>query len=206
MKKSFKTCAGRNSLAVLFALVLVCGALFVFTGCQAPVKQDAVLPEDIVGMSTEKCVEYIKDKSTFAFDVDYTNTDYGTTVNFQITNSGVIKIIGDYDNTEGTLISAFNPAGYDGIMLIVKLDLHSNYGHYQYPNYNEENPHHVCYTAVYIKDISANSVSYACAVWPNPDAPEIYTACASSFSYVKELFVKFGYEGTCAGWATTCTR
>lgn len=191
----------------LFALLFVAIAVFGFVGCNQPktMPTDGVLPDEIVSYTPAECVQFIKDNSAFVFDQDYTNNDYGSTTNFQISSSGVLTIKGSYNDDQGLLISAFRPFGYDGILLMLKMDKHSNYGHYMYPNYNEEQPHN-CFTAVYIKDISDHSVSYAGAVWHTENEPEGYTACADSFARVKELFINYGYEDTCDAYCTVCTR
>ena len=206
MKKSQMTLKATSFAKVLFTLTLILSVVFSFAGCgNDSTSADGVLPEDMVCCSTADAVSYIQNNSAFVFDVDYSNTDYRTT-NFKITSDGTLSIVGDWNNDYGTLIGAFKPYGYDGIMIIIKMTSHTNYGHYQYPNYDEENPHSICYTAIYIKDISASSVTFASMVCHPSAETEGYTTCASSFYYLRQLFVECGYSDTCDAYSTVCTR
>ena len=68
---------------------------------------------------------------------------------FEITSEGKAK----YGETPGNIVALLVPPDeYSGIIIIIKSDEHKNWGNYQYPSYNEENPHSGCYTGFYLKD------------------------------------------------------
>ena len=126
-------------------------------------------------------------------------TKYGTgifTEIFEITSEGKAK----YGDTPGNIVALLVPPDeYSGIIIIIKSDEHKNWGNYQYPSYNEENPHSGCYTGFYLKD-NGSSFSEAGTTWKVPG--HSYTACAESFEYLEELFDKYGYAATCAAYST----
>lgn len=115
---------------------------------------------------------------------------------FEITSEGKVK----YGDTPGNIVALLVPPDeYSGIIIIIKSDKHENRENYQYPNYNEENPHSGCYTGFYLKD-NGSSFSEAGTTWKVPG--HSYTACAESFEYLEELFDKYGYAATCAAYST----
>ncbi len=187
----------------LCALLLIAIAVFSFTGCNTNNGDVANITE----IPSSDCVRFISDNSELALDKFYSYTGAYGTEKFRISSDGEVIYDGGYGTPNtGVLCCAFVPTGYEGIMIFVKSTEHSNYGHYQYPDYDEENPHSGCYMAYYLSDISANSVTFASGVFNVENAPEGYTACADSFAHLKELFETFGYEATCTGYSTTATR
>ena len=127
-------------------------------------------------------------------------TKWGTEI-FEITSEGKAKDV----DTQGNIVALLVPPDeYSGIIIIIKSDEHKNWvtkenPNYQYPNYNEENPHSGCYTGFYLKD-NGSSFSEAGTTWKVPG--HSYTACAESFEYLEELFDKYGYAATCAAYST----
>ncbi len=147
----------------------------------------------------EKAKGYAKLAASIAglkVDKEYKfTTEYGTE-SFEITSEGKAK----YGDTPGNIVALLVPPDeYSGIIIIIKSDEHKNWGNYQYPNYNEENPHSGCYTGFYLKD-NGSSFSEAGTTWKVPD--KTWTACAESFEYLEELFEKYGYAATCAAYST----
>ena len=147
----------------------------------------------------EKAKRYAKLAASIAglkVDKEYKfTTEYGTE-SFEITSEGKAK----YGDTPGNIVALLVPPDeYSGIIIIIKSDEHKNWGNYQYPSYNEENPHSGCYTGFYLKD-NGSSFSEAGTTWKVPG--HSYTACAESFEYLEELFDKYGYDATCAAYST----
>ena len=185
----------------LFALLLVAIAAFGFVGCA-----NNGTAANIVEIPASSCVQYLASNTTLALDQTYTYaSDYGSET-FTVTSNGTVTYASDYGSTKGTLCCAFQPTGYNGTMIFIKTSTHTNYAHYQYPDYDEDNPHSGCYTAFYLSDISSTSVTFASAVWHSENEPEGYTACADSFDNLKALFETYGYEATCTAYTTTATR
>ncbi len=145
----------------------------------------AKLAASIAGLKVDK--EY---KLTTKYD----NENF--TEIFEITSEGKAK----YGDTPGNIVALLVPPDeYSGIIIIIKSDEHKNWGNYQYPSYNEENPHSGCYTGFYLKD-NGSSFSEAGTTWKVPKKE--WTACAESFEYLEELFDKYGYAATCAAYST----
>lgn len=193
----------------LCALLLVAIAIFGFAGCA-----NNGTAANIVEVPASSCVQYLANNTALALDQTYTYTSaysyggvsYSSTETFTVKSDGTVTYASDYGSTAGTLCCAFQPTGYEGTMIFIKTSTHTNYGHYQYPDYDEENPHSGCYTAFYLSDISATSVTFASAVFHTTTETEGYTACADSFDNLKVLFETYGYESTCTAYATTATR
>ena len=153
----------------------------------------------------EKAKRYAKLAASIAglkMDKEYKFTAAWTEI-FEITSEGKAK----YGDTPGNIVALIVPPGeYSGIIIIIKSDNHENLGtdenpkpKYQYPNYNEENPHSGCYTGFYLKD-NGSSFSEAGTTWKVPG--HSYTAFAKSFKYLEDLFDKYGYAATCAAGST----
>ncbi len=147
----------------------------------------------------EKAKGYAKLAASIAglkVDKEYKlTTTWGSEI-FEITSEGKAK----YGDTPGNIVALLVPPDeYSGIIIIIKSDEHKNWGNYQYPSYNEENPHSGCYTGFYLKD-NGSSFSEAGTTWKVPE--HTYTACAESFEYLEELFEKYGYAATCAAYST----
>lgn len=203
MKKSFKAYFdSKNCLAFLCVLALVLSTSFVFVGCDNNNGEAANITE----MSAKNCVSFLKNSTDLALDETYSYTGSYGTEKFTITSKGIATYDTGFGEISGSLCCVFKPTGYDGFIIFIKTTEHSNYGHYQYPNYNEENPHTGCYMAYYLSDITENSLSFASSVFNVEEAPEVYAACADSFENLKKLFVTYGYEETCSGYATKASR
>ena len=146
----------------------------------------------------EKAKGYAKLAASIAglkMDKEYKFTAAWTEI-FEITSEGKVK----YGDTPGNIVALLVPPDeYSGIIIIIKSDKHKNCENYQYPSYNEENPHSGCYTGFYLKD-NGSSFSEAGTTWKVPG--HSYTACAESFEYLEELFKKYGYAATCAAYST----
>ena len=146
----------------------------------------------------EKAKGYAKLAASIAglkMDKEYKFTAAWTEI-FEITSEGKVK----YGDTPGNIVALLVPPDeYSGIIIIIKSDEHKNWGNYQYPSYNEENPHSGCYTGFYLKD-NGSSFSEAGTTWKVPKKE--WTACAESFEYLEELFEKYGYAATCAAYST----
>ena len=147
----------------------------------------------------EKAKGYAKLAASIAglkVDKEYKLTATWGTEIFEITSEGKAK----YGDTPGNIVALLVPPDeYSGIIIIIKSDKHENWENYQYPNYNEENPHSGCYTGFYLKD-NGSSFSEAGTTWKVPG--HSYTACAESFEYLEKLFEKYGYAATCAAYST----
>lgn len=150
----------------------------------------------------EKAKRYAKLAASIAglkVDKEYKlTTTWGPEI-FEITSEGKAK----YGDTPGNIVALLVPPDeYSGIIIIIKSDEHKNWGNYQYPNYNEENPHSGCYTGFYLKD-NGSSFSEAGTMWKVPrEKGTTLTTCAESFEYLEELFDKYGYAATCAAYST----
>ena len=146
----------------------------------------------------EKAKGYAKLAASIAglkMDKEYKFTAAWTEI-FEITSEGKVK----YGDTPGNIVALLVPPDeYSGIIIIIKSDKHENCENYQYPSYNEENPHSGCYTGFYLKD-NGSSFSEAGTTWKVPG--HSYTACAESFEYLEKLFEKYGYAATCAAYST----
>lgn len=150
----------------------------------------------------EKAKDYAKLAASIAglkVDKEYKLTATWGTEIFEITSEGKAKYggYGGYGDTLGNIVALLVPPPdeYSGIIIIIKSDKHENYKNYQYPSYEEENPHSGCYTGFYLKD-NGSSFSEAGTTWKVPKKE--WTACAESFEYLEELFDKYGYAATCA--------
>ena len=212
MKKSLKT-----FLAVLTALLPL-----VLTGCNQAGSIEKELSENARENAENKkkilAVESYFDESTsetdrakayaelassiagLELDTKYKlTTEYGTET-FQIMTDGKAEYGNPWESTPGNIVALLVPPDeYSGIIIIIKSDTHSNWGKYQYPDYNENNPHSGCYTGFYLKD-NGSSFYEAGTTWKVPGHE--YTACAASLDYLKELFGKYGYTATCAGYCS----
>ena len=146
----------------------------------------------------EKAKGYAKLAASIAglkVDKEYKFTAAWTEI-FEITSEGKVK----YGDTPGNIVALLVPPDeYSGIIIIIKSDNHYNYKNYQYPSYEEENPHSGCYTGFYLKD-NGSSFSEAGTTWKVPKKE--WTACAESFECLEELFDKYGYAATCAAYST----
>ncbi|MGN0725074.1 MAG: hypothetical protein ACI4LR_02745 [Treponema sp.] len=221
MKKSLKTFVA--VLATLLPLVL--------TGCNQSSSLEGELSENARqayenkkkiqalessfeedATEAEKAKDYAKLAASIAglkVDKEYKlTTKWGTEI-FEITSEGKAKY-GGYVDTPGNIVALLVPPGeYSGIIIIIKSDNHENLGtdenpkpKYQYPNYNEENPHSGCYTGFYLKD-NGSSFSEAGTMWKVPrEKVTTLTTCAESFEHLEELFDKYGYAATCAAYST----
>ena len=218
MKKSLKTFVA--VLATLLPLVL--------TGCNQSSSLEGELSENArqayenkkkiqalessfeeEATEEEKAKGYAKLAASIAglkVDKEYKlTTKWGTEI-FEITSEGKAKY-GGYGDIPGNIVALLVPPGeYSGIIIIIKSDNYENLGtdenpkpKYQYPNYNEENPHSGCYTGFYLKD-NGSSFSEAGTMWKVPGRS--YTTCAESFKYLERLFEKYGYAATCAAGST----
>lgn len=155
----------------------------------------------------EKAKGYAKLAASIAglkVDKEYKLTATWGTEIFEITSEGKAK----YGDTPGNIVALLVPPDeYSGIIIIIKSDEHKNWEtdenpKYQYPNYNEENPHSGCYTGFYLKD-NGSSFSEAGTMWKVPRKKgTTLTTCAESFEHLKELFEKYGYAATCAAYST----
>ena len=156
----------------------------------------------------EKAKGYAKLAASIAglkMDKEYKLTyDSGYTEIFEIRSDGKAK----HADTPGNIVALLVPPDeYSGIIIIIKSDEHKNWvtkenPNYQYPNYNEENPHFSCYMGFYLKD-NGSSFSEADTTWKVPrEKGTPLTACAKSFKYLEELFDKYGYAATCAAGST----
>ena len=82
---------------------------------------------------------------------------------FSITkqNDSIIVSHDGYGNldTVGSILS-HRPCE-NGNLYLVKCSSHSNFEQYQYPDYDEENPHSNCYTILYVRSLTEDSCQWA---------------------------------------------
>lgn len=79
---------------------------------------------------------------------------------FSVAAQDTIKLgSGTAYSTEGKIVASKSTDA--GTVYLLECSTHYNYSHYQYPDFNEENPHSGCYLPVYVRSISANSVEWA---------------------------------------------
>lgn len=137
---------------------------------------------------------------------------------FKVTSDGTVEYNSDF---KATITGTAVPTGYSGIIIFTRNQNHVNYGHYCYPDYDEDKwkdsevdssnynaiTHHGCYTAIYITNGETDTTfKMAQALW-NPDgAPNGYAACAKTLEKVKELFANEGYKSTCEALSSTFNR
>lgn len=137
----------------------------------------------------------------------------------KVTSDGTVEYNSDF---KATIAGTAVPTGYSGIIIFTRNQNHVNYGHYCYPDYNEDKwvgsnetssewgtviTHHGCYTAIYITNGETDTTfRMAQAVWMPENQPEGRTACAKTLEKVKELFAKEGYQATCEGYSSAFNR
>lgn len=138
---------------------------------------------------------------------------------FKVTSDGTVEYNSDF---KATIAGTAVPTGYSGIIIFTRNQNHVNYGHYCYPDYDEDKwedsnvassewgtviTHHGCYTAIYITNGETDKTfRMAQAVWMPENQPEGRTACAKTLEKVKELFAICDYDATCEGGSSTFTR
>ncbi|MCI6315951.1 MAG: hypothetical protein MR911_12460 [Spirochaetia bacterium] len=141
------------------------------------------------------------------------------TESFKVTSDGTVEYNSDF---KATIAGTAVPTGYPGIIIFTRNQNHVNYGHYCYPDYDEDKwdgsklassewgtviTHHGCYTAIYITNGETDKTfRMAQAVWRPENQPEGRTACAKTLENVKELFAKEGYQATCEGDSSAFNR
>lgn len=137
----------------------------------------------------------------------------------KVTSDGTVEYNSDF---KATIAGTAVPTGYSGIIIFTRNQNHVNYGHYCYPDYDEDKwdgsnlassewgtviTHHGCYTAIYITNGETDTTfRMAQAVWMPENQPEGRTACAKTLEKVKELFAKEGYQATCEGYSSAFNR
>lgn len=137
----------------------------------------------------------------------------------KVTSDGTVEYNSDF---KATIAGTAVPTGYSGIIIFTRNQNHVNYGHYCYPDYDEDKwvgsnetssewgtviTHHGCYTAIYITNGETDTTfRMAQAVWMPENQPEGRTACAKTLENVKELFAKEGYQATCEGYSSAFNR
>ena len=136
----------------------------------------------------------------------------------KVTSDGTVEYNSDF---KATIAGTAVPTGYPGILIFTRNQNHVNYGHYCYPDYDEDKwedskvdfsnynaiTHHGCYTAIYITNSETDTTfKMAQALWKPENQPEGYTTCAKTLEKVKELFAKEGYQATCEGYSSTFNR
>lgn len=137
----------------------------------------------------------------------------------KVTSDGTVEYNSDF---KATIAGTAVPTGYSGIIIFTRNQNHVNYGHYCYPDYNEDKwvgsnetssewgtviTHHGCYTAIYITNGETDKTfRMAQAVWMPENQPEGRTTCAKTLEKVKELFAKEGYQATCEGYSSAFNR
>lgn len=137
----------------------------------------------------------------------------------KVTSDGTVEYNSDF---KATIAGTAVPTGYSGIIIFTRNQDHVNYGHYCYPDYNEDKwdgsdiassewgtviTHHGCYTAIYITNSETDKTfRMAQAVWMPENQPEGRTTCAKTLENVKELFAKEGYQATCEALSSTFNR
>ena len=137
----------------------------------------------------------------------------------KVTSDGTVEYNSDF---KATIAGTAVPTGYSGIIIFTRNQKHVNYGHYCYPDYDEDKwdgsnlassewgtviTHHGCYTAIYITNGETDTTfTMAQAVWMPENQPEGRTACAKTLEKVKELFAKEGYQATCEGYSSAFNR
>lgn len=136
----------------------------------------------------------------------------------KVTSDGTVEYNSDF---KATIAGTAVPTGYSGIIIFTRNQDHVNYGHYCYPDYDEDKwegskvdssnynaiTHHGCYTAIYITNGETDTTfRMAQAVWMPENQPEGRTTCAKTLEKVKELFAKEGYKSTCEALSSTFNR
>lgn len=138
---------------------------------------------------------------------------------FKVTSDGTVEYNSDF---KATIAGTAVPTGYSGIIIFTRNQNHVNYGHYCYPDYDEDKwdgsdiassewgtviTHHGCYTAIYITNGETDTTfRMAQAVWMPENQPEGRTTCAKTLEKVKELFAKEGYQATYEGYSSAFNR
>ena len=137
----------------------------------------------------------------------------------KVTSDGTVEYNSDF---KATITGTAVPTGYSGIIIFTRNQNHVNYGHYCYPDYDEDKwddsdvtssewgtviTHHGCYTAIYITNGETDTTfRMAQALWMPENQPEGRTTCAKTLEKVKELFAKEGYQATCEGYSSAFNR
>lgn len=137
----------------------------------------------------------------------------------KVTSDGTVEYNSDF---KATITGTAVPTGYSRIIIFTRNQNHVNYGHYCYPDYDEDKwdgsnlassewgtviTHHGCYTAIYITNGETDTTfRMAQAVWMPENQPEGRTACAKTLEKVKELFAEEGYRATCEGYSSAFNR
>lgn len=79
---------------------------------------------------------------------------------FSVAAQDTIKLgSGTAYSTEGKIVASKSTDA--GTVYLLECSTHYNYSHYQYPDFNEENPHSGCYLPVYVRSITGETVEWA---------------------------------------------
>ena len=146
------------------ALGLIIISAILFLGCETPVGGAEQKPiEELVGKK-------YKDTYETLFSISKEGTDI------------LVSITSNYDNTQGKIIES--KTADIGTVYLLQCSKHTNYGSNQYPGYSTgslETPHthSNCYTLVYVRSSSTQSVEWA-TFYTSVDTKK--TACFDSNS------------------------
>ena len=137
----------------------------------------------------------------------------------KVTSDGTVEYNSDF---KATITGTAVPTGYSGIIIFTRNQNHVNYGHYCYPDYDEDKwddsdvtssewgtviTHHGCYTAIYITNGETDTTfRMAQALWMPENKTEGRTTCAKKIEKVKELIEKEGYQATWEGCSSAVNR
>ena len=151
-----------NKLLTKILSITLLGFLCLFLGCE---QQPAV-----GGLENNPLYDFVG--KTY-------KSDYGEVFSITKQNDSIIVSCDGYGNldTVGSIVS--HRSCENGILYLVKCSSHSNWEQYQYPNYNEENPHSDCYTILYVRSLTEARCQWA-VFYTTIGSKE--TACFSTFA------------------------
>ena len=131
-----------------------------------------------LGCDQQPAVGGLENNPLYDFVGKSYKSDYNEVFSITKQNDSIIVSCGiDEANTVGSIVS-HRPCE-NGNLYLVKCSSHSNWDQYQYPDYNEENPHSNCYTILYVRSLTEASCHWAffCTTIDGK-----YTACFSTFA------------------------
>lgn len=170
----------------------------------------------------EKACLYAKFFSE-ATGLELDHTYIGQYDKFSVGSNGNIKCWSGSELAEqdlqGTIKGIIIPEGYSGLIAVIKTERHTNWGHCQYPDYNEENEgsidsasgmscytHHGCYVPFYVKP-EGDGFYMAQGIWTGVEGSNgNFTACAKTLDQILYLFDTYGYDRTCANLYSSYSR
>ena len=133
----------------------------------------------VLGCEQQPAVGGLENNLLYDFVGKTYKSDYGEVFSITKQNDSIIVSCDGFENldTVGSIV-CHRPCE-NGNLYLVKCSSHSNWEQYQYPDYNEEQPHRNCYTILYVRSLTEDSCHWA-FFYATIDGKG--TACFSTFA------------------------